>query len=608
MRPNDTLGDTSFVAGFSPDGRWLISGTGSGSGHQYHFWHAGTWDLGRRIDQERHGLAWRPPEFTGDGRLMALAIAPDQVLLADAATGREVVRLTTLRPVIPTPMAFSPDGTKLVAATVEKTALIWDLRRIRDQLASRGLDWDDPPYLASTVGGAETAAGAIHPPRRVRVVGAVLEPQARRQAERAEMDRRLAANPDDAEALIHRGWLSLTERRPREAIADLDRGRQHLPGDPDAERMLTQAYLDDGNLAGAYTSSSRAIERTPEDHETRFERGLSALALGLTQQAADDFDRVLAADPTRTPARYHRAGALNRLGRHREALADLDTLIVGNPGDFALYQLRSTAHEALGHAAPARLDREKALSLLPADPKVLRYRAWVLMTGPILQRDPERAVLMARQALALAPDPSMYFNALGLALYRVGRHAEAVDVLERSLRGVRARRAPSTSSSWRWPTTCWGIPLGPEPASIGPWAGPEGDRIWCRLKLGCSTPSAPRPRPCWPAPVPTSRTTCSSPNSHPSQRFRGWGLRIPELRDETPADRNPGPGRRPARPHRLKVSEPAGHPLSRRVGAAGTPFGSGRCRLLQRRRDGRGELSGVLRDGRPSGPGFASGS
>ncbi len=46
---------------------------------------------------------------------MALGIAPDQVLLADAATGREIVRLTTLQPVRPMPLAFSPDGTKLVA-------------------------------------------------------------------------------------------------------------------------------------------------------------------------------------------------------------------------------------------------------------------------------------------------------------------------------------------------------------------------------------------------------------------------------------------------------------------------------------------------------------
>ena len=73
-----------------------------------------------RIDQERNGAASYRPAFTGDGRLMALGIAPDQVLLADAATGRELARLTTLQPVTPTPLVFSPDGTKLVASTEPK--------------------------------------------------------------------------------------------------------------------------------------------------------------------------------------------------------------------------------------------------------------------------------------------------------------------------------------------------------------------------------------------------------------------------------------------------------------------------------------------------------
>ncbi len=86
----------------------------------YHFWRVGTWEPGPRIDQERNGNAGHPPAFTADGRLMALGIAPDQVLLADAATGRELARLTTLQPVTPTPLVFSPDGTKLVAAPTKR--------------------------------------------------------------------------------------------------------------------------------------------------------------------------------------------------------------------------------------------------------------------------------------------------------------------------------------------------------------------------------------------------------------------------------------------------------------------------------------------------------
>ena len=57
----------------------------------------------------------------------------------------------------------------------------------------------------------------------------------------------------------------------------------------------------------------------------------------------------------------------------------------------------------------------------------------IMATGPLAQRDPERALVLARQAVALAPDQSLYLNTLGVALYGVGRYSEAIDVLERSL-------------------------------------------------------------------------------------------------------------------------------------------------------------------------------
>jgi WD40 repeat protein/tetratricopeptide (TPR) repeat protein len=430
LRPADAVGDTSFFVGFSPDGHWLISCTGSNAGTSYHFWRVGTWELGQRIVQERSVSADHPPAFSGDGRLMAMEIAPDQVLLAAVATGRELARLTTLQPVTPTPLVFSPDGTKLIARTNQKTALVWDLRRIREQLGPMGLDWDAPPYQLSST--ASVASGPVPPPRSVRVVGEVIEPRARRAAELAEMNRRLATNPDDAEALIYRGWLFHQEKKWPEAIADIER-RLRLRPDDDACWLLAEAYQETGNLPGAQATFGRLLERVPEDRAARFERGLVAMALDQPGLAVVDFARILVADPDLERARYRRALALIRLGRHREALADLDILIPKAPRDHALYQLRGTIREALGDSEQARGDREKANSLLPKDPMPLNNRAWILATGPFDQRDPEQAVALARRAVALAPGQQMSLNTLGVALYRAGQYAEAVSVLEQSL-------------------------------------------------------------------------------------------------------------------------------------------------------------------------------
>ena len=71
--------------------------------------------------------------------------------------------------------------------------------------------------------------------------------------------------------------------------------------------------------------------------------------------------------------------------------------------------------------------------MLPKDPRALNKRAWTYATGPIAQRDPERAVALARRAVALAPGQQVSLNTLGVALYRAGQYAEAISVLERSL-------------------------------------------------------------------------------------------------------------------------------------------------------------------------------
>jgi serine/threonine protein kinase/WD40 repeat protein/tetratricopeptide (TPR) repeat protein len=432
LRPRDRGGAEVFVAGFSPDGRWLISCAGP-EWAVYHFWRVGTWDLDRQIDQERNGIALHSPAFTADGRLMVLGIAPDQVRLADSATGKELARLTTLQPIIPTPLLFSPDGTKLIASTTQKTALVWDLRRIREQLAPMGLDWDAPPYPAASA--ASGAPGPIPPPRPVRVVGKVIEPQARRAGEMAEMNRQLAVNPDDAEALVHRGWFSLQEKKWPAAIADLERGVRLRPDDADACCLLAEAYQAVGNLDGALAAINRLLEQAPEDRDARFWRGLITLAGAQPDLALDDFTRVLAAEPDRERARHRRAQALVRLRRHREALADLDILIAEDPNEDAMYQyrLRGIVHEALGDRDRARADSEKARSLLSTDLEDLNGLAWNLATGPIEQRDPESAVMVAQRAVELAPGQQNSLNTLGVALYRAGQYSETVSVLERSL-------------------------------------------------------------------------------------------------------------------------------------------------------------------------------
>ncbi len=115
--------------------------------------------------------------------------------------------------------------------------------------------------------------------------------------------------------------------------------------------------------------------------------------------------RAIEANPDDAKARHDRAHALARLERFDEAIADC---------------------EAARRLGPDQADREPLAQLC-------NNLAWTLATGPERTRSPTRALDLARHAVGLTPDRAMYLNTLGVALYRDGRLAEAVPVLERSL-------------------------------------------------------------------------------------------------------------------------------------------------------------------------------
>jgi tetratricopeptide (TPR) repeat protein len=218
-----------------------------------------------------------------------------------------------------------------------------------------------------------------------------------------------------------------------EAIADLEQGPRLRPDDPDAPLLLAEAYLLAERLSSARTALDRHLARAPDDLDARLGRGLVALRLGQSQAAADDFTRVLAADPDHEVARDRRARAWLALGRSQDALADLDELIRSDPHNVTFIELRGEVHERLGHHQAAQGDHERAAGLLRQNALELNNAAWELATGAVYLRDPERAVSLARKAVAAAPDQPLYLNTLGVALYRAGRHAEAIATLEKSL-------------------------------------------------------------------------------------------------------------------------------------------------------------------------------
>jgi WD40 repeat protein len=128
-------------ATFSPDGRWLVIGVRS----EFCFWEVGSWEPKARLPREPRSLC-SSVAFTPDGRLLALVQGRNRIHLHDAATLRQLATLEVPGPADLWGLSLSPDGTRLAANTDYNVIALWDLRRLRQELAALDLDWEMPPY------------------------------------------------------------------------------------------------------------------------------------------------------------------------------------------------------------------------------------------------------------------------------------------------------------------------------------------------------------------------------------------------------------------------------------------------------------------------------
>jgi Tfp pilus assembly protein PilF len=100
---------------------------------------------------------------------------------------------------------------------------------------------------------------------------------------------------------------------------------------------------------------------------------------------------------------------------------------------LSLVEQASKHSDAKEHAKALAALRQ-AVKIAPKCAEAHNNLAWLLLTGPKELRDPAQALPLARKAVALELKRPIYLNTFGVALYNVGQFANAIPVLERSLR------------------------------------------------------------------------------------------------------------------------------------------------------------------------------
>lgn len=126
---------------FSPDGHWLVAGTTT----EYSLWEVGSWQCVHHVPRDRASLPGRMV-FSPDGVLLAITSSNHRVKLLDPVTAEEVATLSSPDPLLISWLCFSRDGSQLAIAAENQVLQVWDVRRLREELAKMGLDWRQAAY------------------------------------------------------------------------------------------------------------------------------------------------------------------------------------------------------------------------------------------------------------------------------------------------------------------------------------------------------------------------------------------------------------------------------------------------------------------------------
>jgi hypothetical protein len=279
---------------FSSDGRWLATDADGGR-----LYTAGTWEPGPQLGP---GTPW---DITSE--LAVLGVKNGIYRLVKLPTGRELARLEDPEQ-NDGPAAFTPDGTKLVV--VAKNGLcIWDLRRIRAELAKLDLDWEAPAYPpAANANPKELQVQvdlgdlAAHIARQTALqhtnLAGALRIQGKLDEAVAQFRKAIELDPKSAMAHNNLAWLLATcpepqFRDPQRAVEFAKKSVELAPTEGSSWNTLGAAHYRAGNWRDAIAALEQSLKLQGDNSFDWFFLAMAHWQLGAKDQARKWYEKAV---------------------------------------------------------------------------------------------------------------------------------------------------------------------------------------------------------------------------------------------------------------------------------------------------------------------------
>jgi len=227
------------------------------------------------------------------------------------------------------------------------------------------------------------------------------------------------ASPAEADSFA--GQRLLAQGNAAAAAQAFARALEKAPNDAELHNLYAQALFQSGQRDEALRHFEEATVLSPK---TSYRVGLAA-ALNITgrsQQAIEQYERVLVQEPREQQALKELGSLYNRMGRFDEAVVYLTRAAEVNPTDLTLMQDLAWAYEASGNLDQAGATYRRVLDASP-QAVVSRTRLAEVL---VKQQKPEEALSLVEEGLQRNPSVPLLRRARASLLERTGRIAEAI--------------------------------------------------------------------------------------------------------------------------------------------------------------------------------------
>ena len=231
----------------------------------------------------------------------------------------------------------------------------------------------------------------------------------------------LAESPRDNDALILRGNLSLAQKDPKSAIADLRSVLRDQPNSVGVMRTLARAHLANGETALAEETMRRAVAANPKDAGARLDLAQLLTELGKPEQARPVIDELVKQQPDNMTALETQFKVAAATGDKPVAQAAADAMVAAHPKEAIGYFNQAAVAESNERLDDALKLYSTSLDLQPESAEPLEGVVRVLVK---LKRTPE-ALKRLDAIAAQFPRIPIALNVKGEALLAAQHAADA---------------------------------------------------------------------------------------------------------------------------------------------------------------------------------------